>query len=370
MTAEDPHRMAVALALARRGLGETWPNPSVGCVIARDGRVLGRGWTQPSGRPHAEQVALEQSRDRWGAESLRGATAWVSLEPCAHHGRTPPCADALASAGVIRVVAPLADPDPRVDGRGFAALRAAGVRVDLGLMEVEARALNAGFLSRLERGRPLVTLKMAASLDGRIAVASGESRWITGPAARARVHLMRAEADAILIGAGTARADDPTLDVRLPKLARGGPVRVVVDGRLSIPTDGRLAVSAGVQPLWIVHGPAASPERAAAFASLGATTIEAPMGAGGLDLSAALRSLAARGLTRLLVEGGGAIAASLLRGDLVDEIVWFVAGAAIGSDGAPSVAALGLERLADAPRFALAEVERVGGDVLTRWRRT
>jgi diaminohydroxyphosphoribosylaminopyrimidine deaminase/5-amino-6-(5-phosphoribosylamino)uracil reductase len=369
MISEDAQRMRAALALARRGLGVTWPNPSVGCVIGREGRVLGRGWTQPGGRPHAEQMALAQARERWGAEALRGATAWVSLEPCAHHGRTPPCADALAAAGLSRVVAPMADPDPRVNGRGFGALREAGLQVEVGLMEAEARALNAGFFSRLERGIPLVTLKLAASLDGRIATAAGESRWITGSAARARVHLMRARSDAVMVGAGTARADDPALDVRLPGLSRPTQVRVVVDPRLSLPLEGRLARSAGVAPLWLLHGPDAPPERAAALAAAGATLIEAPATAGGVDLGAAMRALAARGLTRVLCEGGGGLAASLLRGGLIGEIAWFAAGAALGADGLPAVGPLDLARLADAPRFAVAAVETLGGDVLTLWRR-
>lgn len=367
--AEDAARLGAAFALARRRLGSTWPNPSVGCVIGREGRVLGRGWTQTGGRPHAEQMALEDVRARWGAEALRGATAWVSLEPCAHHGRTPPCAGALAAAGIARVVAPIEDPDPRVSGRGFATLRAAGVHVDTGLMIPRARDLNAGFLSRLERGRPWLTLKLAATLDGRIATADGESRWITGPEARARVHLMRAESDAVLVGAGSALADDPALDVRLPGLDDRRPVRIVADGGLGLSLMSRLARSAGDHPLWLLHRPGADATRRRALEDIGAVCVEVPaLASGELDMAAALPRLGERGLTRVLCEGGGRIAASLLRAGLADEVAWFSAGAAIGAEGAPAVAGMGLHRLADAPRMRLHAVEALGGDALTRWR--
>ncbi|TVQ57059.1 MAG: bifunctional diaminohydroxyphosphoribosylaminopyrimidine deaminase/5-amino-6-(5-phosphoribosylamino)uracil reductase RibD [Rhodobacteraceae bacterium] len=360
--------MAHALRLARRSLGTTWPNPAVGCVIARDGRVLGRGRTQPSGRPHAEQIALADARARFGAEALRGATAWVSLEPCAHHGRTPPCVDALVAAGLARVVCAIEDPDPRVQGRGFAALKAAGVAVETGVMATAARAVNAGFLSRLTRGRPWLTLKLATTLDGRIATASGESRWITGPEARARVHLMRAESDAVMVGAGTARADDPALDVRLAGLTDRRPVRIVADGALSLPLTSRLAATARDAPLWLLKRPGADPARRDALAQLGAEMIPTPAEASGeIDMTAAMRALGERGLTRVLCEGGGRLAAHLLRAELVDEIVWFTAGCAIGADGVEALAGLGLAQLGDAPRFRLADVETLGGDVATRW---
>ena len=218
--------MAHALALGQRGLGRTWPNPAVGCVIVHGGRVVGRGWTQPGGRPHAEVRALAQA-----GSAARGATAYVTLEPCAHHGHTGPCAEALIAAGVARVVTALQDPDPRVSGRGHAMLRAAGVAVTEGVLEPEARAVNAGFLKRVCHGLPLVTLKLATTLDGRIATASGESRWITGPEARRAVHALRLVHDAVLVGAGTARADDPDLTVR-DLGATHQPVRIVIDSRL------------------------------------------------------------------------------------------------------------------------------------------
>ncbi|TFG89253.1 MAG: bifunctional diaminohydroxyphosphoribosylaminopyrimidine deaminase/5-amino-6-(5-phosphoribosylamino)uracil reductase RibD, partial [Hyphomicrobiales bacterium] len=260
--------MRMALTLAARSLGRVAPNPAVGAVLVRDGRVLGRGATADGGRPHAEAVALEQARERFGAGALRAATAYVTLEPCAHHGHTPPCSDALIEAGIARLVCPLEDPDARVSGRGFAALATAGVVVETGLMAAEARRLNAGFLSCVERRRPHLTLKLATTLDGRIATRQGESRWITGSRARTWVHLMRAQADAVLIGAGTARADDPMLDVRGlgPRVVQ--PVRIVADGGLSLPLTGRLVASAGEIPVRVLHRPGAPAERRAALGDL------------------------------------------------------------------------------------------------------
>ena len=368
--AADARWMRMALSLAARSLGRVAPNPAVGAVLVRDGRVLGRGATADGGRPHAEAVALEQARARYGQQALSGATAYVTLEPCAHHGQTPPCAEALAAAGIARLVCPLEDPDDRVSGRGFAALAAAGVAVETGLMAPQARRLNAGFLSVVECGRPRLTLKLAATLDGRIATATGESRWITGAPARARVHLMRAGADAVMIGAGTARADDPMLDVRGlgPRVAQ--PVRVVADGGLSLPLTGRLAASARQIPVRVLHRPGAPAGRRAALKDLGVETVEvAPRDGGRLDMADALRRLAEGGITRLLCEGGGKLAAALLAGGLVDEIALFTAGRVIGGDGVPGVGAFGLDRLAEAPGFELESVEPIGADVLSLWRR-
>ncbi len=243
--------MAVALRLARWSVGDTAENPPVGCVLVRDGRIVGRGRTARGGRPHAEAIAILQA-----GSAARGSTAYVTLEPCAHHGKTPPCADALAAAGVLRVVAALRDPDPRVDGGGFESLARAGVTVDTGLGSDEAKAVAEGFLSRTVTGRPHVTLKLATSLDGRIATASGASRWITGPEARAHAHAMRARYDAILVGIGTAIADDPDLTCRAPGLAERSPLRVVLDGRLRLPTEGRLARTArSVRTLAVTAAP-------------------------------------------------------------------------------------------------------------------
>jgi len=239
--------MGVALTLARRGLGSVWPNPSVGCVLVRDARFVARGWTQPGGRPHAETEALKRAGD-----AARGATAYVSLEPCAHHGATPPCADALVRAGIARCVAAVEDRDPRVAGRGLAALREAGVETTLGVCGAEAEDLNAGFFMRVRHGRPLVTLKLATSLDGRIATHAGHSQWITGEGARRRTHLLRAEHDAVMVGAATALADDPLLTCRLPGAEQRSPVRIVADGRMQLPLTARLVTSAASAPTWLI----------------------------------------------------------------------------------------------------------------------
>ncbi|MEZ5912382.1 MAG: bifunctional diaminohydroxyphosphoribosylaminopyrimidine deaminase/5-amino-6-(5-phosphoribosylamino)uracil reductase RibD [Paracoccaceae bacterium] len=355
--------MALALRLGARGLGQVWPNPAVGCVIVRDGRIVGRGWTQPGGRPHAETVALAQA-----GEAARGATAYVTLEPCAHHGRTPPCCDALIDAGLARVVVALRDPDPRVDGEGLRRLRAAGITVDPGVMEAEARVAQAGFLSAKTRGRPFVTLKLASSLDGRIAMASGESRWITGAQARRAVHALRMRHDAVMVGAGTARADDPELTVR-DMGAPAQPVRIVLDSRLSHAPDSRLGRSAKDAPVWVCHGADAPQGAQQAWLARGARLIAcAAASGGGLELGAVMRELAGAGLTRVLCEGGAQLAAALIAEGLVDELVQYVAGVAIGADGRAMTGALGPGQLADAARFELVAVERIGGDAMLRWR--
>lgn len=361
---DDTRFLALALSLGRRGLGQCWPNPSVGCVIVQAGRIVGRGQTGPGGRPHAETAALAQA-----GTAARGATAYVSLEPCAHHGQTPPCAEALIAAGVARVVAPLEDSDARVSGQGFAMLREAGVTVDTGLLAAEAEAAHAGFFLRTEQGRPLVTLKLASSFDGRIATAAGHSQWITGPDARRAVHGMRARHDAVMVGAGTARADDPMLTARGLGLTRQ-PVRVVVSRRLDLPLLGQLARTAAEVPLWLCHGADADAERCRAWEGLGARLMPCGVSGAQLDPRDVLAELGAAGLTRVFCEGGGALAASLLGADLVDELVGFTAGLAIGAEGLPGVGAMGLGRLQEAPRFTLIEARQIGGDVLHRWGRT
>ena len=353
----DARWMAAALALAARGLGRVWPNPAVGCVIVAGGRVVGRGRTADGGRPHAEAVALAQAGD-----AARGATAYVTLEPCAHHGATPPCAGALVAAGLARVVVALRDPDPRVDGGGIARLRAAGIAVTEGVLEAEARALQAGFLSRVARGRPALTLKLATTLDGRIATASGESRWITGPAARAHVHARRAAHDAIMVGAGTARADDPSLTVRglgaVPQ-----PVRVVLSRGLDLdPTLGLIRTARDV-PTWLIHA-GGDP---AAFEAAGARCLRVGCDHAGIDVNAALQALGAEGITRVYCEGGGTLAASLLRAGLVDRLELYAAGAAIGAEGRPGLGPLALAALSDAPRLRLADHRAVGPDLFSAW---
>lgn len=361
--ATDTRHMRTALALGRRGQGNTWPNPAVGCVIVAGDRVVGRGWTQPGGRPHAEAQALAQA----GA-AARGATAYVTLEPCAHHGQTPPCATALVDAQIARVVIACGDPDGRVAGRGIAILQAAGIDVQIGVMQAEGAQDLAGFFSRITQGRPELLLKLATSFDGRIATASGQSRWITGADARRAVHAMRARHDAVMIGAGTARADDPMLDVRGMGDVKQ-PVRVVVSRGLDVPLTSRLAVSAAEVPLWLVHGPSVADATIKAWQDLGARTIACPLDTGGLDMAAALQALGAAGLTRVFCEGGGALAASLLRAGLVDRLAVFTAGLALGGDAVPGIGALGLDMLRAAPRFDLDVVRPVGGDVLSLWRR-
>ncbi len=355
--------MALALSLGRRGQGTCWPNPSVGCVVVRDGRIVGRGWTQPGGRPHAEPMALTQA-----GKAARGATAYVSLEPCSHYGKTPPCAEALIAAGVTRVVSAIEDSDPRVAGQGFAMLREAGIEVTTGVLAEQAARDHAGFFLKTEQGRPFVTLKLASSFDGRIATETGHSQWITGPNARRAVHAMRARHDAVMVGAGTARADDPSLTVR-DLGVQHQPVRVVVSRHLDLPLMGQLARTASDIPVWLCHGPHPDPERARAWEGLGARLIPCALDGHHVDAADLLQQLGQAGLTRVFCEGGSALAASLLKGDLVDELVGFTAGLTIGAEGLSAIGALRLDTLDTAPRFDLIETQVVGGDILHRWAR-
>lgn len=361
MRQDDQRFMALALSLGRRGRGQTWPNPAVGCVIVKDGRIVGRGWTAPGGRPHAEPQALAQA----GALA-RGADVYVTLEPCAHHGQTPPCTDALIAAQVARVVAPLADSDTRVSGKGFAALRNAGIEVVTGVMAKEAARDHAGFFLRIEQGRPFVTLKLASSFDGRIATASGHSQWITGPEARREVHALRARHDAVMVGAGTARADDPSLTLRDMGMTHQ-PVRIVASRQLDLPMMSNLARTATDVPVWLCHGPDADAALKDAWRGIGATLIECAQASRHLKMHAVLQALGDKGLTRVFCEGGGALAASLLAADLVDELVGFTAGFGIGAEGLPSLGAMGQARLEEATRFKLVETRAIGGDVMHRW---
>jgi len=362
----DLAHMRAALTLAARGLGRVWPNPAVGCVlVSPDGRVVARGWTQPGGRPHAETEALRRA----GA-AAKGATAYVSLEPCSHHGKTPPCAEALVGAGIARCVVAIEDPDARVQGRGLAMLRQAGIAVAVGALEGEASDLNAGFFSRIKSGRPLVTLKIASTLDGRIALASGESRWITGEASRARGHLMRAQHDAILVGSGTAIADDPELTCRLPGLEDRHPVRIVLDRDLSLPVTAKLVATAAAHPTWLVVGPDVAASRGSAHRAAGVELVEGGLDRDGrLDLASVMAELGRRGLTRILVEGGSRLSAALLAHDLVDRLAWFRSPGIIGGDGIPAASPLSLAKLAEMPRFQRIAVETLGGDLLESYKR-
>jgi len=345
----DLEHMRAALSLAARHLGQTWPNPAVGCVITdADGHVVGRGSTQPGGRPHAETEALKMARAR-----ARGGTAYVTLEPCSHHGKTPPCADALIASGIARCVVALEDPDPRVSGGGLAKLKQAGVAVETGLLAPQARAANIGFLTRVTAGRPFVAVKLATSVDGRIATPPGRSPWITGEQARAFGLRLRAEYDAIAVGSGTVLADDPELTCRLPGLEHRSPVRLVFDRRGRTPAGAK--VLSGKPPTWIVGAHIKNAAKAIEIASNSDRSAW---------LSEALRRLAAEGLTRILVEGGATLATAFFKAGLVDRFYWFRAPITIGGDSLPGIAPAELERLAQGVGLRCTGSRALGNDVL------
>lgn len=358
--------MRAALLLAERGLGRVAPNPAVGCVITdADGHVVGRGFTQPSGRPHAETEAL-----RMAGAAARGGTAYVTLEPCSHHGKTPPCADALIEAGIKRCVVALKDPYPEVNGRGIQRLQAAGIVVEVGLLGSEAEGLNLGFLTRVRKNRPMVTLKIASSLDGRIATKTGESKWITGELARAHGHKLRASHDAILVGSGTVLADDPELTCRLPGLQDRSPVRVILDGRLRTPLTSKLVASAG------------KPVRTVLVTGRGRKELRQPYMDAGIEVLAVITdeqghphppyvmaALGELGLTRVLIEGGAATAAAYLKAGLVDRIYWFRAPGVIGGDGLASIAEIGLDSPQHMDRFERTALFAAGADTVEIYRK-
>ncbi len=356
--------MRAALALARRGLGDTAPNPSVGCVIVRDGRVVGRGRTAAGGRPHAEVVALAAAGGR-----ARGATVYVSLEPCSFTGKTPPCVDALVAAGVARVVIGAADPNPKVNGQGAALLRDAGIEVTEGVLRAEAEAVISGFAMVMLRSRPLLRLKTASTLDGKIATSTRQSQWLTGAPARRAAHAMRGRHDAVMVGVGTVLADDPELTCRIEGFRSAPLVRIVIDSHLRTPLLSKLVRGVAEAPLWLIHRNGADALRKRALQDVGVRLFEVPGGSSGVDLAAALRALAQAGLTRILAEGGGTLAAGLLRDDLVDRLAWFHAPAVIGGDGWPAAQGFGVTTLAAMPRFTPVRQERWGEDMLTTFRR-
>ncbi len=355
--------MRLALRQAQRAEGEVFPNPPVGAVVYRGDRVLGRGYTRPAGGAHAEIVALENARRRHGRARLRGASLAVTLEPCCHQGRTPPCTTAVLEAGISHVAVGHLDPNRKVGGRGLRRLRARGLQVEVGVLEEACRYQHRGFLSRVERGRPWVALKLAASLDGRIATSRGESRWITGERSRSRVHELRARADAVVVGSGTVRADDPELTARRNGLVVRRPIRVVVDSGLAIPVGRRLFRGHDAAHTWVLAAPRAPAERRRRLEAGGVRVLPIPRRGRHLDLPRALALLAEEGLTSLFVEGGGGLAAALLRGCLVDEIHWFAAPALIGGDGLPAVAPLHLSRLSSRIRLEVRSVGRMGEDL-------
>ena len=330
--AADRRFMELALSLGRRGLGRTWPNPAVGAVIVKDGEIVGRGWTQPGGRPHAEVEALRRA----GAMARR-ATLYVTLEPCSHHGKSPPCADAVIASGIARVVSAMEDPNPEVAGRGHARLRSAGIGVDVGIEVATARRDHAGHIRRMRDGRPHVTLKLAISADGKAAGAGRQRVAITGNAVRDRVHLMRARSDAIMIGVGTALADDPVLTCRLPGMAKMSPTRVVLDAGLRLPIQSRLVATAGETPLWIIGGEGAPAASETAARQCGVEVLLVAEKQGRLDLRAVLSLLAKRGITRLMIEGGPTVASALIEADLVDEAIFFHSPLVIGQEGLPAL---------------------------------
>ncbi|MEA2893471.1 MAG: diaminohydroxyphosphoribosylaminopyrimidine deaminase [Bradyrhizobium sp.] len=364
--AADQRFMALALALGRRGLGRCWPNPAVGAVIVKDGVIVGRGWTQPGGRPHAEVEALKRAGD-----AARGATLYVTLEPCSHHGKSPPCADAVIAAGIARVVSAVQDPNPDVAGQGHARLRAAGITVDVGLGATEAARGHAGHFRRVRDKRPHVILKLAVSSDDRIAAAGHRPVAITADATRSRVHLLRAQCDAILVGIGTVLADDPLLTTRLPGMETQSPVRVVLDRALRIPASSRLVHSARETPLWVMTSNLSEAAAAMKLGAAGAQVIRvaATSAPPGLDLAAVLHALAEKGITRLLVEGGSRVASSFVAADLVDE-AWLLRGpGAIGAGGVAALDALPLSAITQSPQFKVHASESLQDDTLTIYER-
>lgn len=362
----DRRCMDAALALGRRGLGQTWPNPAVGALVVRetiDGPViLGRGWTQPGGRPHAETEALRRA----GA-AARGATLYVTLEPCSHQGRTPPCVDAIVAAGIARVVSPLEDPNPLVAGQGHARLRAAGIRVDVGPGADEARRDHAGHIRRIRDGRPHLLLKLAVSSDGKAGFAGRKPAPITGEDARRQVHLLRATHDAVLAGIGTVLADDPLLTCRLPGMEPRSPVRVVLDTTLRLPLASKLVATARQAPLWVITGPDAGGDKERELRERGAVVLRVAAASGGLDLHAALGALAERGITRVMAEAGPILAAALLRADLVDAAALFRSSMTIGVDGIDAIEGAPLTALTASSRLASRGVEPVEGDTVERF---
>jgi len=352
-SAADRELMRHALALAERGLYTTTPNPRVGCVIAKDGAVVGTGWHEKAGLPHAEVLALKAAGKR-----AKGATLYVNLEPCSHQGRTPPCVDAVIPAGIERVVAAMQDPNPRVAGAGFAKLRAAGIEVEIGVMEEEARELNIGFVSRMTRGRPWVRMKIAASLDGRTALANGKSQWITGEAARADGHKWRARACAVLTGHGTVRDDDPQLNVRGVDTPRQ-PLKIVVDSRFETPLSARVLKDGKT----LIAGAVNEAERIAALKEAGADTVVIPNDRGKVELRKLMEELARRELNEIHVEGGTKLNGSLLQAGVVDELLVYLAPSVIGDSGRGMFDLPELTELKQSLGLTIRELERVGEDV-------
>ena len=354
---EDARFMALALALGRRGLGRTWPNPAVGAVVVKDGVIVGRGWTEPGGRPHAETQALARA-----GTAARGATLYVTLEPCSHHGKTPPCADAIIAAGLARVVSAMVDPNPEVAGAGHWRMAEQGIVVEVGIGADEARRAHAGHVRRVQDGRPHVILKLAVSADGKAGLAGRRPVPITGEAVRARVHFMRATSDAVLAGIGTVLADDPLLTCRLPGMSGRSPVRVVLDGKLRLPLPSKLVASARETPLWVVTAERAPRELELALKAQQVEVLRVASRDGKLDLAAVLKLLAGRGITRLMIEAGPIVTAAFVRADLVDEAALFRSPSPLGPDGIDALDGLPISALTQAPGLQAVGNEEVGVD--------
>jgi diaminohydroxyphosphoribosylaminopyrimidine deaminase / 5-amino-6-(5-phosphoribosylamino)uracil reductase len=364
--AADQRYMQLALSLGRRGQGRTWPNPAVGAVVVKDGVIVGRGWTQAGGRPHAEPEALRRA-----GEAARGATLYVTLEPCSHFGKSPPCVDAVIASGISRVVSAIEDPNPEVAGQGHAKLRAAGIAVDIGLCAAEAARDHAGHFRRIRNKRPHVIVKLAVSVDDKIGASGRKLVAITGDAAKTRVHLLRAHCDAILVGIGTVLADDPLLTCRLPGMEARSPLRVVLDRSLRTPGNSRLVHSARATPLWLMTSETAEAAAATRLGAAGAQVIRIPsdLAKPGLDLPAALHALSEKGISRLMVEGGARVASSFVSAGLADEI-WLLRGpATVGADGVPALDALPLAAITQSPAFRVRASETLDKDTLTIYER-
>ncbi len=360
----DLRFMQLALSLGRRGLGRTAPNPAVGAVVVKDGVILGRGWTQPGGRPHAETEALKRA-----GKEAKGATLYVTLEPCSHQGKTPPCIDAIIRSGIARVVSALEDPNPEVAGQGYARLRERGIAVEAGLEAAAAARQHAGHIRRMRDGRPQVLLKLAASADGKAGLLGRKPAGITGEVARARVHQMRAESDAILVGIGTVLSDDPHLTCRLPGMMEWSPVRVILDARLRIPLATSIVGTARETPTWVFTTPNASPVAEDILKAKGVEVFRVDGKDGRLDLKAVLKALAGRGITRLMVEGGPTVAAAFIKADLVDEAALFRSPNPLG-EGINVLEGLPLTALTKSPKLKPVASEAVGGDSLELFERT
>ena len=352
----DQAHMRSALTLAARGLGTVAPNPAVGCIVTNSaGQIVGRGWTAPGGRPHAETIAIDRAGDQ-----CRGGTAYVSLEPCDHQGQTPPCSKALIEAGISRVVVACTDPDPRVGGKGIKTLRDAGIEVKTGVCEGEARELNAGFFLTINQDRPLITLKAATTLDGRIATASGASKWITGAGARAAGHMLRASHDALMVGIGTVLADDPALDCRLSGMEDRSPLPVIADSQLRLPETARILDRNPV----ILTGRGVDSDKSALLEDRGATVIDVQTDSDGRpQVQAMAEKLAELGLTRVMIEGGGILAGAFMASGLIDRLEWFMGSKIFGDDGLPAVAGFGLMEIENAPTYTLTSCREIAGDL-------